>query len=75
MGFMRKQHRVQTAEASAVHNDVSASSTDLVRMGRGLECESKVSLRVVYCSIRVRMAYQYTSEGEYGMWWWYRVVG
>ena len=40
-----------------MHNDVSASSTDLVRMGRGLECESRVSLRVVYCSIRVRMAY------------------
>ena len=33
MGFMGKWHRVQTAEASAVHNDVSASSTDEVRDG------------------------------------------
>ena len=53
-----------------MNNDVSASSTDLVRMGHGMECESRVSLRVVYCSIRVRMPYQYTSEGECGMWWW-----
>ena len=40
-----------------MHNDVGAFGTDLVRMGHGLECESRVSLRVVYCSIRVRMAY------------------
>ena len=33
MGVMGKWHRVWTAEASTVHNDVSASSTDLVRMG------------------------------------------
>ena len=33
MGVMRKWHRVQTAEASAVHNDVGAFSTDLVRDG------------------------------------------
>ena len=24
----------------------------------------------IYCSIRVRMTDQNTSEGEYGMWWW-----
>ena len=53
-----------------MHNDVSASSTDLVRKGHGVECESRVSLRGVYCSIRVRMTYQYTSEGECGKWWW-----
>ena len=28
MGVMRKWHRVQTAEASAVHNDASAFGTD-----------------------------------------------
>ena len=33
MGFMGKWHRVQTAEASAVNNDVSAFSTDEVRDG------------------------------------------
>ena len=32
-----------------MNNDVGAFSTDLVReMGHGLECESRVSLRVVY---------------------------
>ena len=31
-----------------MHNDVGASSSDLVRMGHGVECESRVSLRVVY---------------------------
>ena len=42
---MGKWHRVQTAEASAVHNDVGAFSTDLVRDGSwsGVECESRVS--------------------------------
>ena len=55
-----------------MHNDVSAFGTDLVRDGpwSGVEYESRVSLRVVYtCSIRVRMPYQYTIKGEYGMWW------
>ena len=31
-----------------MHNDVVAFGTDLVRMGHGVECESRVSLRVVY---------------------------
>ena len=33
-----------------MHNDVSAFSTDLVRDGpwSGVQCESRVSLRVVY---------------------------
>ena len=44
MDFMGKWHRVQTAEASAVHNDVGAFGTDLVReMGHGVECESRVT--------------------------------
>ena len=45
-----------------MHNDVGASSTDLVRMGHGVECESRVSLRVVYtvasvcvCNIRIQV--------------------
>ena len=39
---MGKWHRVQTAEASAVHNDASAFGTDLVRMGRGVEWNMRV---------------------------------
>ena len=45
-----------------MHNDVGAFGTDLVRMGHGLECESRVSLRVVYtvasvcvCNIRIQV--------------------
>ena len=47
---------------------MSAFGTDLVRDGCGVEYESRVS--GIYCSIRVRTLNQYTSEGEYGMWWW-----
>ena len=45
-----------------MHNDMSASSTDEVRMGHGLECESRVSLRwyilvasVCVCHIRLQV--------------------
>ena len=60
-----------------MHNDVSAFSTDLVRDGpwSGVQCESRVSLRVVYTVASVCICPINISEGEYGMWWWYRVVG
>ncbi len=51
-----------------MHNDVSAFGTDLVRMGHGVECESRVSLRVVYTVASVCVCHS-ISEGEYGMWW------
>ena len=70
MGFMGKWHRVQTAEASAVYNDVSAFGTDEVRMGHGVEYESRISLRGVYTVASVGVCHINISEGEYGMWWW-----
>ena len=50
-----------------MHNDVGASSTDLVRMGHGVECESRVSLRVVYTVASVCVCHRII-KGEYGMW-------
>ena len=69
MGVMGKWHRVQTAEASAVHNDVSAFSTDEVRDGPWIGVLEQGKLESgIYCSIRVHMPYQYTSASEYGIW-------
>ena len=52
-----------------MHNDVSAFSTDLVRDGpwSGVQCESRVSLRVVYTVASVCVCHRII-KGEYGMW-------
>ena len=54
-----------------MHNDVGAFSTDLVRMGHGAECESRVSLRVVYTVASVCVCPINISEGECGKWQWW----
>ena len=54
-----------------MHNDASAFGTDLVReMGHGVECESRVSLRVVYtvasvciCHISIQVQVSVASGG------------
>ena len=53
-----------------MHNDVSAFSTDLVRDGpwSGVQCESRVSLRVVYTVASVCVCHRII-KGEYSMWW------
>ena len=62
-----------------MHNDVGAFSTDLVRDGpwSGVECESRVSLRVVYtvasvCVWHISIQVKVSMACDV---WWYKVVG